>query len=212
MKSWYAIDGRLSSINFVGDTSTRFPAALAEQVIRNLSKPDDTVLDPFAGFGMTLEAGRRQHRKVVGFEPDFARFSYTRKWLGPNDLLIQDRAENIAQYQVPPVDLVVCSPPFSRLSGCSGFVDTQSYIQVLSDILVRVKEVVRAGAPIVVEMINKRRLDGQVIPLAFMFATSFAKVCRFEGEIVFCNKDDVEVSPTFTHSYMMVFRNVIPSA
>jgi len=209
--SWRTINGRLPSIEFAGDASSRFPVSLAEQVINDLSRPGDTVLDPFAGFGTTFVVGAKLGRRVVGFEPDAARFMYARGQVGPDALLIHDLAENIARYEVPPVDLVVCSPPFDSLSGYSALADTNLYLDVLISILLQVAEVVCPNAPIAVEMVNRRFKGGQVLPLAFLFATRFATIRQFYGETVFCNNDGTEIVPTFAHSYVMVFRNTRPT-
>ena len=39
-----------------------------ELLIKNHSKPEDIVLDPFAGSGTTLEASKKLNRKYIGFE------------------------------------------------------------------------------------------------------------------------------------------------
>lgn len=45
-----------------------YPIALAERFIRFLSKPGDTVLDPFMGSGSTMIAGGINGRDVIGIE------------------------------------------------------------------------------------------------------------------------------------------------
>ena len=45
-----------------------FPTALAERCIRAASRPGDTVLDPFAGSGTTLQVARGLGRSAVGVE------------------------------------------------------------------------------------------------------------------------------------------------
>jgi DNA methylase len=211
MTSWRTIDGRLQSIEFEGDACSRFPLNLIEQVITDFSTPGDVVLDPFAGFGTTLIVAERLSRKAIGFEPDPERFMYARKQIGADTLLVNDRAENIGRYDVVLADLVVCSPPFDELSMYSANTDPGRYLDTLVRILLKVSNVARPSAPIAVEMVNRRLSNGQVIPLAFQLAVRLAGIKRFEGEIVFCNKDGVEVVPTFSHSYMMVFRNSQPT-
>ena len=52
---------------------TQKPVALAERAIRNSSKKDEIVLDPFAGSGSTLIAGFKTGRRVytIEFEPKY---------------------------------------------------------------------------------------------------------------------------------------------
>jgi len=49
---------------------TQKPTALLEQLIRNNSKPGDTVLDPFMGSGSTGMACVRSKRDFIGIEID----------------------------------------------------------------------------------------------------------------------------------------------
>jgi DNA modification methylase len=59
----------------------RFPARLAQQVIRVLSQPNDLVLDPFAGTGSTAVAAIREGRRSLGIEimPKYAEMA--RAWI-----------------------------------------------------------------------------------------------------------------------------------
>lgn len=50
------------------DHPCQMPEALLERIIRVASKPDDLVLDPFAGSGTTLATAKRLGRKYVGIE------------------------------------------------------------------------------------------------------------------------------------------------
>ena len=56
------------------------PATLAEQCIRAGSKPDDTILDPFAGAGTTALVASRLGRSCVGIKlnPSYATMARNR--------------------------------------------------------------------------------------------------------------------------------------
>ena len=69
-QSCCAADGSLKSIDATGDSSFRFPEAVAEYAIERRSKPGDWVLDPFAGFGTTLIVARWLQGQGTGFEVD----------------------------------------------------------------------------------------------------------------------------------------------
>lgn len=68
---------------------TQKPVALEEQFIQWMSKPGDTVLDPFMGSGTTLVASKLQGRSSIGFElkKDFCEKAKKRL----NEKLIQHR-------------------------------------------------------------------------------------------------------------------------
>ena len=44
------------------------PLGLLEYILRGLSNPGDTILDPFIGSGSTLVACHRLNRQGIGFE------------------------------------------------------------------------------------------------------------------------------------------------
>ncbi|MEO1063734.1 MAG: site-specific DNA-methyltransferase [Actinomycetota bacterium] len=50
------------------ERSTGKPLALMEYLVRQYSKPDDTILDPFVGRGTTLIAAARAGRPAIGIE------------------------------------------------------------------------------------------------------------------------------------------------
>jgi site-specific DNA-methyltransferase (adenine-specific) len=49
---------------------TQKPLRLMQALIELTTRPDQIVLDPFAGSGSTLVAAQRTHRKFVGYELD----------------------------------------------------------------------------------------------------------------------------------------------
>src|SRR4051794_17804132 len=111
MKSWFAVDGMLPAIDYVGDAGCRFPEELVQHMIEEYTQPGDTVLDPFCGFGTTLSVCSRVGRPAVGFETALDRIEYASRFAMPPNRLFHDRSENIASYCLPQFDLLLCSPP-----------------------------------------------------------------------------------------------------
>lgn len=93
------------------------------RLIKMLSKPGDTVLDPFAGVGSTLKASALEGRNGIGFEiyPDFANLAEQRLQTEvPADILAQTTQEimqgdsRILAHKLEPesIDFIVTSPPY----------------------------------------------------------------------------------------------------
>lgn len=60
----------INSVRANDDHEAKFPIALAEQVIKLYSDPDDIVLDPFMGSGTTAIAAINTGRKYIGIEKE----------------------------------------------------------------------------------------------------------------------------------------------
>jgi len=58
----------------------KWPIALFNWIVRNYSKEDEVILDPFMGSGVTLEACKLLHRQYIGIEinPDYCKIAEER--------------------------------------------------------------------------------------------------------------------------------------
>ncbi len=203
MRSWFELDGTLAPIDFAGATDCRFPAELVQRMLLEYSAPGDRVLDPFCGFGTTLQVCSELGRLGIGFEPDDATFDHASKSIVPPQVLYHDRGENIARYDLPPIDLVVCSPPFRSFEVGPG--QLPDYYDTLAAIFGQVSTVLRPGARVIVETVNL--VDGRTsIPRAFQTALRLAELFDFEREYVCC-QTAAEVTPGSAHSYLLVLRH-----
>lgn len=75
----------LSVPRVVGGYPTEKPWELADNLIRQSSKPCELVLDPFFGSGSTAEACRLQGRDFIGFDISRTAFEYACNRLGIAD-------------------------------------------------------------------------------------------------------------------------------
>jgi DNA modification methylase len=102
-----------------------YPLTLAKHFIEIYSKIGDTVFDPFAGVGTTLDAANILKRDSLGIElnPDFIRLF--NKGIDPKDgkqdilykrMIFQGSALNMsAHIPANSVDFILTSPPYSNL-------------------------------------------------------------------------------------------------
>lgn len=102
-----------------------FPIILAKHFIKIYSKPGDTVFDPFAGVGTTLDAANILKRHSLGIELNSEFIKLFNQGVDPKDgksdaecrrIIIQDSALNIYKHLPPEsVDFILTSPPYSNL-------------------------------------------------------------------------------------------------
>jgi len=102
-----------------------YPLTLAKHFIEIYSKIGDTVFDPFAGVGTTLDAANILKRDSLGIElnPDFIKLF--NKGIDPKDgkqdilykrMIFQGSAPNMsAHIPANSVDFILTSPPYSNL-------------------------------------------------------------------------------------------------
>lgn len=102
-----------------------FPISLAKHFINIYSKPSDTIFDPFAGVGTTLDAANILKRHSIGIELNEDFISLFNQGIDAKDgkpnvdyrrILIQDSALNLNRHFPPnSVDLILTSPPYANL-------------------------------------------------------------------------------------------------
>jgi tRNA G10 N-methylase Trm11 len=200
------VDGSLQEIGFQGDSHFRFPDEVAERVLNTYSQDGDWVLDPFAGFGTTLHVAQKMGRYAVGFEVDEQRAAFANKGLVEPNVVINDRAQNLALLQGKyTFSLVFTSPPYLPVK-LEDDPWGPTYFQDMKAIFGSMKALLKPRATIVVEVSNIRR-DGGVRPLAWQFGELLSGIYEFQGEVIRCNTSDVEAGPGFDHSYLLIYRN-----
>jgi DNA modification methylase len=102
-----------------------FPISLAKHFIKIYSKPGDTVFDPFAGVGTTLDAANILKRHSIGIELNQNFIKLFNKGIDTKDgvpdyayrrILIQDSAMNLAHHlPIETADFILTSPPYANL-------------------------------------------------------------------------------------------------
>jgi DNA modification methylase len=110
----------------------KFPETMAQEFIEFFTKQGETVLDPMAGTGSTLVAALRAGRNSYGIElnPKYAEIAKQiieaeRASLGDSisnlqSQIIRGDAAQISNYQFPPIDYVLTSPPYWDMLHARG--------------------------------------------------------------------------------------------
>lgn len=102
-----------------------FPFALAKHFTKIYSKPGDTIFDPFAGVGTTLDAANILSRHSIGIELNNDFINLFNQGIDPKDgrpnynyrrIMIQDSALNVYEHlPSDSIDFNLTSPPYSNL-------------------------------------------------------------------------------------------------
>jgi hypothetical protein len=202
-KTWFAINGSLEEIDYVGPSYFRFPLELARLAVAEYSAPGDWILDPFCGFGTTLVAAQQLGRQAIGFEKEVDRGHFAARRVQPPNRVIIDDARQAPGYRLPRFSLLLTSPPYTSLRGWddAGFASYQNDLRLIFTTLARS---LRPGARVVVEMCNVRE-GASVKMVAWDAARILADIFTFDGEVVRCNTGNEPAGPGFDHSYLLVF-------
>ena len=180
----------------------RFTEQLVAFFVERLTVPGDVVLDPFAGFGTTPVVAEAMGRDGWGIEIDSERVTYIRDHVAAPDHIIEADARALATLRIPPIALVVTSPPFSApgdprdaLDGYRGpSPGYAAYLAGLRDVFRQVRALLAPGGWIVIEAADLSR-SGEVAPLPLDIADAVGEVVAFAGEI------DVEWGPPLRGDY-----------
>jgi DNA modification methylase len=223
-KSWFVTNPPRRSPSELPHPA-KFPEALCEEFIRFFTREGMWVLDPFAGTGSALVAAVGQGRRAVGIEisPAFARLAADRvrdrtEREGSARVILGDARklpEVWADENLPPVQLVLTSPPYWDMLGKSrggsrsahrrrkseGLATTYSqdpndlgnlhhygtFLSATVDVLRLTGRVLEPGRYLVVVAQNLRDVDGKVRTLAWDLARGLDRPpFEFQGERIWC--------------------------
>jgi DNA modification methylase len=185
---------------------------MLEVFINKFTEPGQIVFDPFAGFGTTLLVAEKLGRPGYGIEYSQPKADYVRGLLAHPEHLIRGDSRNLREYDLPPIDLCLTSPPYTNRSDTENpFVDYRqkgfdylSYLQEMGNIFSQVAEKMNPPGHVVIEASNLKK-DEQVTTLAWDIAGEVSKIFRFEGETVICWD---RYGYGYNHSYCLVFSKV----
>jgi DNA modification methylase len=187
----------------------RFSDALVEVFLNEFTKQGQVVFDPFAGYGTALLVAEGMGRIGYGIEYNEQRARYVQGLLEHPGHLIHGDSRRLLDYDQPPFDLCLTSPPYMNMSddenpfadyGQKGF-SYQSYLQEIGRIFSQVARKMNPSGHVVIEISNLKK-KGEVTALAWDAAREVSQVLHFEGERVICWD---EYGYGYNHSYCLVF-------
>jgi DNA modification methylase len=209
----------------------KFPETLAQEFIEFFTKRGQTVLDPMLGTGSTLVACLRSGRNGIGIElnPDYVAtsleaISTERAALGAaaEDLraeVIHGDAAQLEDFDLPPIDYVLTSPPYWDMLRASGaqtqetrrqdgdldvyysdhpadlgnVSDYEVFLERLTAIYAKLRRFLkpRSYLTIIVKNIKKR---GRIYPLAWDLGWRLGEIFTLKDERIWC-QDDIRLAP-----------------
>jgi DNA modification methylase len=188
-----------------------YPIALPRLFIEAASQPGELVFDPFAGSGTTLVAAQQLGRRGLGLEIHPERVEWCAARLRDPASIRHADALRLAELNLPPVDLVLTSPPYMTIrdhpeNPLTGYQtrdgDYHRYLQQLAGIFIAAGNLLRPGGWLVLNAANMRT-DGHVTPLAWDLAAMISGPVTFVRELVI---DWDEPADWMTNDYCLLFR------
>jgi len=134
---------------------------------------------------------------------------YVQGLLKHPERLIHGDSRNLKEYELPPIDLCLTSPPYTNRSDTENpFVDYRqkgfdysSYLQEMGNIFSQVSQKMKPSGRLVIEASNLKK-NGEVTTLAWDIAREVSHILHFEGETII-GWD--EYGYGYNHSYCLVF-------
>jgi len=197
----------------------KFPETMAQEFIEFFTKRGQTVLDPMAGTGSALVAALRTGRNAWGIELNPGYAAIARQVVsdeqtalgepaqGLSVTLIEGDAARAADYNIPPVDYLLTSPPYWDMLHARG-AETQknrraaSHLDVVysddpddlgnvrdyDDFLARLTAIYAGLKPLLREkayltiIVKNVKKGGKIYPLAWDLARELGRIYTLKDE------------------------------
>ncbi len=213
-KSWFQLSCTTPQIEIDDQTDIRFPIELPKYFIEKLTKPGDTVFDPFAGFGTTLLAAQELGRIGIGMEYERKRADYIQTQIKKPSQIIHGDSREISEMELPQFDLCFTSPPYMRsfdeenpLTNYHEKGGYETYLKEMGKIFQQIKQKMKRGAYILVEAENTYEPRMPMTPLAWDLGRELSKIFFLEREMICCFKEGNLKTKKVNHSTILVFKN-----
>lgn len=143
------------------DEDVHFSRTLVEAVLEDLTRPGDTVLDPFVGFGTTLQVAEARGRRAVGVELLRERCAIAAA-VAPSSSVVEGDARRLSHLVDGPFELILTSPPYMAeddgpedpLSGYVGASSYDAYLTQLRNVLAQCLSLLTPTGHLVLNVAN----------------------------------------------------------
>lgn len=219
MKTFILLDNKNETIlpeEFLQD-DVRFTESLVKYFLELYTKPEDTIIDIFAGFGTTIRVAEELKRKAFGIEFNKVRYEYTKSIVKNKHNIIHGSALDLLSFSLPKFDFSITSPPYMMSNDDENPQTNYStkgnylkYLDGLQKIYSQLKNIMNPDAYVVIEVSNLKR-DNKITTLAWDIAKVVSTSFKFEGEIIVGWKGELKDGNTYgygyDHSYCLIFKN-----
>ena len=176
----------------LADEDIHFSAGLVTAALEDLTRPGDRVLDPFVGFGTTLEVAEDMGRSAVGVELLPERCALAQA-VAPMAQVVQGDARVLSSLVEGPFDLVLTSPPYGArgdgpedpLSAYTGASSYARYLDDLRGIFAQCLDLLTPEGHLVVNVANINSAE-HFTPLAWDVGRLLAEVGHLTQDVFVC--------------------------
>lgn len=199
------------------DSNPRTPPSFVEYFLTRYTEPDDTILDPFAGFGTTLVVSEELDRDAYGVEYEPDRAAFVEERIARPERVIHGSALSLPSFDLPPVECCLTSPPYMveemnvnpfRNYAADSETTYEDYLCDIETVFTGLSEFVVSDGTVLVDVSNMKHA-GNVTTLAWDIAEAVGATFDFAGEVVvgWENEDDEDgtYGYGYDHSYCLVF-------
>lgn len=199
------------------DDDPRTPPSYVEYFLTRYTKPGDAVLDPFAGFGTTLEVAEELGRKAYGVEYEPDRVAFIKERIDHPERVVRGSALSLQSLDLPQVECCLTSPPYmvaemerDPFENYANDSETtyENYLATIESVFAAIGELVLPDGHVLIDVSNMK-FEGSVTTLAWNVAEVIEMIFDFAGEVVVGwknkNGEDGAYGYGYDHSYCLVF-------
>lgn len=189
----------------------QYPQSLVRYFLKEFTRKNNRVFDPFTGLGTTLFVAESMGRVPYGVEFDERRHAWVAGQLKNWQNLVQGDAARVLKYGFPKMDFCLTSPPYMPrhhkwnplFEGDPAHAGYETYLKRMAHIYRNIAKIMKRGAYVVVQADN---LHGKVYtPLVRDLSLAVSKSLRLDNEIIIAWEN---AKPNYSHTHCLVFRNL----